>query len=117
MIAGRMNAPPEHSGLDGVVTEGRSGAVLHIRVRPRSRRRGVIGVVGSELAIGVGAAPEGGRATAEATAAVANWLDLPASRLSLSGGIRSRSKRLVVSGETAPALRARVAAKLAANPR
>jgi uncharacterized protein len=117
MIAGRMNDSAEHSELYGVVTEGRSGAVIRVRVKPRSKRRGVLGVVGSELSVGVGAPPEGGRATAEAIATVAAWLGLPGSRVSLSAGARSRSKRLIVDGETAAGLRDRVARRLARDPR
>jgi len=117
MIAGQMRGPAERSGLDGVVTEGRHGAVLRVRVKPRSRARGVLGVVGSEVSVGVGAAPEGGRATAEALAAVARWLGMAPSRLTLSSGAASRSKRVVVAGETAATLRRRVEKKLGENPR
>jgi uncharacterized protein len=112
-----MKASAEHPDLSGVVTEGRDGASLRVRVKPRSKRRGVLGVVSSELSVGVGAPPEGGRATAEAIATVAAWLGLPGSRVSLSSGVRSRSKRLEVAGETAAGLRSRIARRLARNPR
>jgi hypothetical protein len=112
-----MKGPAEHSDLERVVTEGRGGALLRVRVKPRSKRRGVLGVVSSELSVGVGSPPEGGRATAEAIATVADWLGLPGSRVSLSSGAASRSKRLAVAGETAAGLRARIAERLARNPR
>jgi len=117
MIAGLMSGPMELSHLDRVVTDGRGGAVIRVRVKPRSKRRGVLGVVGSELSVGVGAAPEGGRATAEAIATVAGWLGIPGSRVSLASGAVSRSKRLAVAGETAAALRSEIARRLGQDPR
>jgi len=116
MIAGLMSGPAQRSGADDLVTQGRDGAVIRVRVKPRSRRRGVLGVVGSELSVGVAAAPEGGRATAEAQAIVARWLGVPPSHLSLASGASSRSKRFVVPGETASALRELVADLLRRNP-
>jgi uncharacterized protein len=117
MIAGQMSSPTKHPELDDVVTDGRGGAVVRVRVKPRSKRRGVLGVVSSELSVGVGAPPEDGRATAEAIATVAAWLDVPGSRISLSSGAASRSKRLVVAGSTAAGLRELIAGKLGENPR
>jgi uncharacterized protein len=117
MIAGRMEAPREHSDLGDLVVDGRGGAVLRVRVKPRSKRRGVFGLVAGELSVGVGAPPEGGRANTEALGEVAAWLGLPPSRLSLASGAASRSKRILVSGEGAAALRRRVASRLRPNPR
>ena len=67
--------------------------------------------------MGVGAAAEGGRATAEALATVAGWLGVPGSHLTLASGAASRSKRVVVAGVTAGELSRRVAARLAPNRR
>lgn len=61
------------------------------------------------LTVGVAAAPEGGKATAEALRAIAAWLGVAPSRLSLVSGATSRSKRFRVEGETAESLRRKVA--------
>ncbi|MGH2786224.1 MAG: DUF167 domain-containing protein [Actinomycetota bacterium] len=100
------------SEYDDVVEDGREGPVLRIRVRPRSSRRGVLGASAGWLTVGVGAAPVGGKATAEAIKAVAGWLDLAPSGLLLVSGAAARAKRLRVVGETAEGLRRRVAAGL-----
>ena len=67
--------------------------------------------------MGVGAAPEGGRATAEALATVAGWLGVPGSHLTLASGAASRSKRVAVAGVTPSELRRRVAARIPPNRR
>src|SRR6266542_6170285 len=108
MIAGEMNGSSDTPDLDALVTDGRGGAVLRIRVRLRTSRRGVLGVSRGELVLGVGAPPEKGRATAEALRSLAGWLDLAPSRLSVVSGAAARSKRVLVTGERASALRGRV---------
>jgi uncharacterized protein YggU (UPF0235/DUF167 family) len=98
-----------------VVEDGRDGPVLRLRVRPRSTRRGVLGAREGMLSVGVAAAPEGGKATAEALMAVASWLGVAPSRVRLISGATSRSKRVLVSGETAGSLRRLVAEGLGAG--
>jgi uncharacterized protein len=117
MIAGPMNGPTERSDLDAIVTDARGGAVIRVRVKPRSKRHGVLGVVGSELSVGVGSAPEDGRATAEALATLADWLGVPRARVTLASGVRSRSKRFLVARAQAAALRADIRRWLIENPR
>ena len=75
--------------------------------------RGVLGASAGMLSVGVGAAPEGGKANAEALKAVASWLGVAPSRLRLISGATSRSKRVLVSGETSGSLRRLVAERLA----
>lgn len=65
------------------------------------------------LTVGVGSAPEGGKATAEAARTVARWLGIAPSRLDLVSGAASRSKRFRVAGMTAEGLRRAVAERLA----
>ena len=90
--------------------------MIRIRVKPRSRRRGVLGVAGGELTVAVGAAPEDGRATEEALRLLAERLGVPRSSVALTSGVRSRSKRVLIAGETAAAVRAKVAALLERDP-
>ncbi|MFY9588416.1 MAG: DUF167 family protein, partial [Actinomycetota bacterium] len=68
-----MSTPSDVPDTDALVADGKDGAVIRVRVRPRSSRRGVLGVAGGALVIGVGAAPEKGRATDEAVRALADW--------------------------------------------
>jgi uncharacterized protein YggU (UPF0235/DUF167 family) len=95
--------------VSDVVEDGSDGPVLRLRVRPRSSRRGVLGAGAGMLSVGVAAPPEGGKATAEAMKVVASWLGVAPSRLRLISGARSRSKRILVSGETAASVRRLVA--------
>jgi uncharacterized protein (TIGR00251 family) len=101
---------------DDVVEDGRDGPVLRIRVRTRSSRRGVLGVANGALSVGVGAPPEGGKANDEALGTVARWLGVAPAKLRIVSGGASRSKRLLVTGETAGAVRLRVARGLAGRP-
>lgn len=112
-----MEGPAELSDLDAVVAEGRAGVVLRVRVKPRSRRRGVLGIVGTELSVAVGAAPERGRANAETLETLASWLRLPGSRLRVLSGATSRSKRVVVTGVGPARLRELIREKLRETPR
>jgi uncharacterized protein YggU (UPF0235/DUF167 family) len=64
---------------------------LSVRVMPRSGRTGVEASTDG-IVVRVRTAPEGGRATAEARKALASALGIPASRVTLRGGRRSREK-------------------------
>jgi uncharacterized protein YggU (UPF0235/DUF167 family) len=75
---------------------GEMGAVT-VRVIPRSGRTSVeMGERG--IVVRVRAAPEGGRATEEARRALAAALAVPASRVRLRTGARSREKVFEVDG-------------------
>jgi uncharacterized protein YggU (UPF0235/DUF167 family) len=63
-----------------------------VRVVPRSGRTIVETGPGGALTIRVRAVPEGGRATEEARRALAAHLGVPAGRVRLRSGARSRSK-------------------------
>jgi uncharacterized protein YggU (UPF0235/DUF167 family) len=68
-----------------------------VRVTPRSGRRAV--EAGPEgIAVRVRAPAEGGRATEEARRAIAEALGVPASRVRLASGARSRNKVFEVEG-------------------
>jgi len=84
-----------------------------VRVQPRASRRGVTGVLGGELKLAVASPPADGRATQEARRALAEWLGLPASRVTLASGAASRSKRFLVAGIASGALRTLIAERLA----
>ncbi len=72
-------------------------ATITVRVVPRSGRRAVeVGEGG--VVVRVRSAPEGGKATAEASSALAVALGVPKSSVRLRSGARSRTKVFVVEG-------------------
>jgi uncharacterized protein len=94
--------------VSDAVRDTSGGVVLSLHVTPKSRRPGVAGLRGDAVAIRVTAAPEKGKATAEAIERVARWLGLAPSAFTLSSGAGSRSKRLLVAGISASDLRKRI---------
>jgi uncharacterized protein YggU (UPF0235/DUF167 family) len=72
-------------------------ATITVRVTPRSGRTVVEGGAGGVI-VRVRAAPEGGRATAEAARALAERLGVPKTRVRLRSGVRSRTKTFDVDG-------------------
>ena len=112
----RMSATSDVPDLAEVVAPGRDGAILSVRVRPRSRRRGVLGVTGGELVVGAGSAAEKGRANAEALRELSHWLGVRPSRMTLVRGATSRSKCVSVGGYEPVALRFRIADLLGLDP-
>lgn len=68
------------------------------------------------LSIGVGAAPEKGRATEEAVRTLARRLGVAASRISVVSGATSRSKRVAITGIGAAEVRSRIAELLRSDP-
>jgi len=75
------------------------GATITVRVVPRAGRTAVERR-GGELIVRVRAAPEHGRATAEAAAAIASALAVPKGAVRLRVGPRSRVKVFAVDGLT-----------------
>ena len=69
-------------------------ATLAVHVSPRSGHDEVVGWRGSELAVKVTAAPEGGKATAAACKVVASALGVPRSSVKVVRGTVARHKLL-----------------------
>ena len=90
-----------------------AGVIVLVKVQPRSRLPGLQGIVaspdGPRLRIGVTEAPEDGRATRAACAALADAVDMPVSAVHLVQGASSREKTLAIVGDPA-VLIARLAA-------
>ncbi len=89
------------------------GVALRVRVTPRAARDGVEGIEptadGPALKVRVRAVPDKGEANAAVEAAVARWLGIGKSAVTLASGGKSRVKVLAVTGAT-DALVARLAA-------
>jgi uncharacterized protein len=77
----------------------RDGVLLTVRVRPRSRPG--FEATPDILLIRVAAPPVAGRATEEARRALARAAGVPASRVTLVSGERSRTKVFLIAGVTA----------------
>jgi uncharacterized protein len=83
-------------------------AAITVHVTPRSRRQGVD--LGSDglVRVRVRAAPEDGKANAEATDVLARALGVPKGAVRVRRGGRSRTKIVVVEGLTDDALATRL---------
>jgi uncharacterized protein (TIGR00251 family) len=79
------------------------GAVLRIKVQPKSRRPGLQGTApsaeGSRLRIGVTEAAEAGKANQAVCAVIADTLAVPRSAVNILAGAASREKLIRVSGD------------------
>ncbi len=70
--------------------------LLEVKVQPRSKKPGVEKLADGTYRVRVLAAPERGRANREVLERLAEFLDLPPSRLSVVRGETSSSKRIKV---------------------
>ena len=81
----------------------KSGVVLKVRLTPKSSRDAIEGVAdfGGEtvLKARVRAVPEQGRANAALIKLIAGWLELPAARVSVMHGTKSRLKQVAIEGD------------------
>ena len=82
------------------------GAVLAVKVVPRSSRRGIAGVIGSSLKVAVAAPPEKGRANAAVVALLADRLGVDTSSVTVVSGHGSPAKVMAVAGMDDEAIRA-----------
>jgi uncharacterized protein len=92
------------------------GVTVRVRVTPRSSRDEIEGVEataqGDALKVRVRAVPDKGAANAAVIEALADWLGVPKSTVSLVAGSTSRVKSIAISGDGA-ALAARAERRLA----
>lgn len=68
------------------------GIVFSIKVRPRSRRRGILGVRAGSLLVGVSSPPERGKANDELVEILAELLRRPRSSVEILSGHNRRDK-------------------------
>ena len=84
-------------------------ASLAVHVTPRANRDEVVGVRAGELLVRVTAAPDDGKANAAICKAVARFLGVPKTSVSVGRGATSRHKSLFVDGLTGAEVAAIVA--------
>lgn len=81
---------------------------IRVRVQPRARRAGVMGLVagadGPRLKLAVAEAPSDGQANRAVCAAIAGALGLPASSVAILHGASQRDKVVAVAGDPAALL-------------
>ncbi len=87
--------------LPDYVSVAKDGVVIDVLVQPRAARDALVGVHGPALKMKVTAPPVDDRANEAAIALLASILDVPAARVTLLGGRKSRHKRFAV-GEISP---------------
>jgi len=81
-----------------ILVEHSEGTVVEISVRPRAGRCRVAGVRGGRLRIEVKAAPERGRATAQAISTLARAAGIRDTNATLLRGARNRNKTVLLAG-------------------
>ncbi len=84
------------------------GALLEIKVTPKSSRDALLGWLGEALKVAVTAAPERGRANAAVEALLARALDIAPSRVTVVSGQTSGRKRVAIKGLDAVEIRRRL---------
>jgi uncharacterized protein (TIGR00251 family) len=88
------------------------GLILKVKVAPRARREGVLGLLGDSLKVAVSAVPEKGKANQRLLQVLAQALQLPEHRLQLLTGHGDRHKRVRIQELSIQELQQRLAAWL-----
>lgn len=101
------------SEIAAVLREHAQGCTIAIRVQPGAKKTAIVGIYGegqqAALKVAVQAPPIEGRANDALIAFFSAMLDLPKSSMTVLSGELSRSKVILVRGQSLAALRARLA--------
>ena len=89
----------------GYLTETPEGVVLNVRAQPRSSRSGIDGFIGDAVKVRIRCAPVDGKANKELVETLAEAFDLPKSAVVFKSGEASKTKRILLRGLTASAVR------------
>ena len=92
-----------------LVIEEDGACTFRVRVAPRSRRDGVVGLFGEALKVRLAAPPVDGKANRALQRFLAKRLDVSPSAVEILSGVASRRKRVRVTGVSAEAVRALLA--------
>lgn len=92
------------------IDQTRDGAVLTVRVQPRAKREGVVGLHGDALKVALRAPPVDGAANQALLVLLGEVCGVPPSSLVIVQGQTGRSKRVAFTTLDAETLRARLAA-------
>jgi uncharacterized protein (TIGR00251 family) len=86
------------------ITDHPEGARLEIRVKPRSSRTAVIGILDGTLVLSLTAPPVDGQANESLTKFLAKWTHRPPRTVTLVNGAKSKNKLINFSGLSAEQL-------------
>jgi uncharacterized protein len=81
-----------------LIRETAAGVELDVRVIPRARRSEVAGIRGDDLVVRLAAPPVEGAANDALVDLLSRKLDLPHRSIQIVTGLRSRRKRVLISG-------------------
>ena len=89
----------------GYLTETPDGVILNVRAQPRSSRSGIDGLLGDAVKVRIRCAPVDGKANKELVETLAEAFDLPKSAVVFKSGETSKTKRILLRGLTAAAVK------------
>ena len=89
----------------GYLSETPEGVILNVRAQPRSSRSGIDGLLGDAVKVRIRCAPVDGKANKELVETLAESFDLPKSAVVFKSGETSKTKRILLRGLTASAVR------------
>ena len=87
------------------LSETPDGVILNVRAQPRSSRSGLDGFIGDAVKVRIRCAPVDGKANKELVETLAEAFDLPKSAVVFKSGETSKTKRILLRGLTASAVR------------
>ena len=79
--------------------------ILNVRAQPRSSRSGLDGILGDAVKVRIRCAPVDGKANKELIETLAEAFDLPKSAVVFKSGETSKTKRILLRGLTAAAVK------------
>ena len=94
----------------GYLSETPEGVILNVRAQPRSSRSGLDGFLGDAVKVRIRCAPVDGKANKELIETLAEAFDLPRSAVVFKSGETSKTKRILLRGLTASAVRSMLSA-------
>ena len=89
----------------GYLSETPEGVILNVRAQPRSSRSGLDGLLGDAVKVRIRCAPVDGKANKELIETLAEAFGLPKSAVVFKSGETSKTKRILLRGLTASAVR------------
>ena len=81
------------------------GAIVNVKVVPRSSKAGLDGLLGDAVKVRVRSAPVDGKANKELVAVLADAFGLPKASVAFKSGETSKTKRLLLRGVASEAVR------------
>ena len=87
------------------LTETPDGVILNVKAQPRSSKAGLDGFLGEAVKVKIRCAPVDGKANKELVETLAEAFDLPKGAVEFKSGETSKTKRILLRGLAASAVR------------